>query len=189
MRERHLLIFSVSLYLALCMISLIGCGELVDPTHNAKSPKQREKAPVYEFEGDSTGNTPSGQGSIGSKPGKAAFEAYCAACHQLDGSGVEGGGPPLAASNWVRGPESRLIRIVLHGVRGPIDVGERSYNREMLGFGPILSDEQIADLLTFVRARFGEGSIPVSPFAVGRVRANSGDRTDYWTVEELLEFR
>jgi mono/diheme cytochrome c family protein len=117
--------------------------------------------------------------------GRAAFGAYCAACHHPDGLGVEGGGPPLAASPWVSGPESRLIRIVLQGVRGPIGAGGAVTNREMLGFGPILSDGELAPLLTYVRQRFGPAP-PVTPAAVASERERTRDRTDYWTVEELL---
>ncbi len=116
--------------------------------------------------------------------GRTRFETYCAACHQPDGRGVPGGGPPLAGSPWVAGPESRLIRIVLHGVRGPIPVDGVTTDREMLGFGRILSDGEIAALLTFVRAEFG-GAAPVSAESVRRAR--TPERTDYWTVPELLE--
>lgn len=133
------------------------------------------------------GSPSSSEEPLFSGPGATGFRNYCAACHQPDGRGVEGGGPPLAGSSWVRGPESRLIRIVLHGVRGPIDVGDKTYNREMLAFGPILSDEQIASLLTFVRRRFGGTAPPIAPEAVERARAASGDRTEYWTVKELIQ--
>ncbi len=97
--------------------------------------------------------------------GDIAFLNHCAPCHLPDGRGVDGGGPPLADSSWVRGPDSRLIRIVLHGLRGPIDVGDQTYNREMLAFGPILSDEQIADLLTS-RRRFGGEAASIFPSGV-----------------------
>ncbi len=120
--------------------------------------------------------------------GDIAFQNYCAPCHLADGQGVEGGGPPLANSSWVRGPESRVIRIVLNGLRGPIEVGDQTYNSEMLAFGPILSDKEVAEVLTFARKRFGGGAAPVTPAAVERVRRESGDRSEYWTVEELLRF-
>lgn len=120
--------------------------------------------------------------------GDIAFRNYCAPCHLADGQGVEGGGPPLANSPWVRGPESRMIRIVLHGLRGPIEVGDRTYNREMLAFGPILSDQEIAEVLTFARRRFGAGAAAITPAAVTRVRRESEDRAEYWTVKELLRF-
>ena len=119
--------------------------------------------------------------------GRRHFENFCAPCHHPDGRGVEGGGPPLSGSPWVSGPEDRLIRIVLHGVRGPIGVGGETYNREMLGFGRILADAEIASLLSFLRDK--AGSPPIGPETVGRIRAAAGDRTDYWTVEELLKER
>ena len=120
--------------------------------------------------------------------GDIAFQNHCAPCHLADGHGGGGGGPPLANSSWVGGPESRLIRIVLHGLRGPIGVGEKTYDREMLAFGPILSDHEIAEVLTFARRRFGAGAASITPAAVRRVRRESGDRSDYWNVEELLRF-
>lgn len=120
------------------------------------------------------------------EPGRTRFESYCAACHQYDGQGI-GQAPPLEASSWVTGPEIRLIRIVLHGVRGTIEVGGKIYNREMPGFGQILSDAEVASLLSYVRRRFGRTSKAVTPAAVSQVRAASPNRTDYWTVDELLE--
>ena len=129
----------------------------------------------------------SDRSELPSTRGRGLFESYCSACHQLDGLGREGGGPPLAGSPWVAGSERRLIRIVLHGVRGPIDVGEVTYRREMLGFGQVLKDREIAELLSEVRRRFGGPSPPISAETVAEVRATTPDRIDYWTVEELLE--
>ena len=116
--------------------------------------------------------------------GRAEFERRCAACHEFEGRVREA--PPLADSSWVLGPESRLIRIVLHGVRGEMEVGGRTYNREMPGFGQILSDEDIAALLSFVRERFGGLTTPIRPRTVGDIRAKHQDRTSYWSVDELL---
>ncbi len=121
--------------------------------------------------------------------GRQVFDAFCAACHHPEGLGVDGGGPPLAGSSWVAGPEGRLVRIVLHGVTGSIEVAGRTYDREMLGFGAVMTDEQIAGVLTWVRRRFAEGAPPISPETVARIRAESGDRHAYWTVQELLEIR
>jgi len=114
------------------------------------------------------------------EPGGVQFQSYCAGCHE------HAEAPPLAGSPWVAGPENRLIKIVLHGVRGPIEVQGQTDDREMPGFGKILSDADVASILSFVRRRFGAPSEPITPAAVSRVRAANQTRTDYWRVEELL---
>src|SRR5262245_32637638 len=102
--------------------------------------------------------------------GRKHFENYCAACHEPDGRGSDDT-PPLAASSWVAGPEHRLIKIVLHGVRGRMEVNGKAHDREMPGFGQVLSDEDIAALLSFVRKHFGAPSEPITASAVNQVRA------------------
>ncbi len=120
------------------------------------------------------------------EPGQIQFQSYCAACHQYDGQRM-GDAPALAGSQWVTGPASRLIRIVLHGVRGPMVVDGKTYDREMPGFGQILSDSEVAFLLSYVRRQFGVPSGPITADIVSRVRAANQTRTQYWRVDELLE--
>ena len=120
------------------------------------------------------------------EPGQIQFQSYCAACHQYDGQRM-GDAPELSGSPWVTGPESRLIRIVLHGVRGPMVVDGKTYDREMPGFGQILSDTQVVSLLSYVRRQFGAPSKPITAEMVSRVRAANQTRTQYWRVDELLE--
>jgi mono/diheme cytochrome c family protein len=98
-----------------------------------------------------------------------------------------GEAPPLEGSSWVAGPENRAIKIVLHGLRGPIEVRSKNYNQEMPGFGPILTDTDIASLLSYVRKRFGAATTPTSEAAVRLVRSANRARTDYWTVDELIK--
>lgn len=98
-----------------------------------------------------------------------------------------GEAPPLEGSSWVAGPENRVIKIVLHGLRGTIEVRSKTYNQEMPGFGPILTDADIASLLSYVRTRFGGASKPISAADVSLIRASNRDRMDYWTVDELLK--
>jgi mono/diheme cytochrome c family protein len=119
-------------------------------------------------------------------PGRALFDSHCAACHLLGGLGNMGEAPPLEGSPWVMGPENRLIKIVLHGLRGRIEIGGKSYNQEMPAFGKVLADADIASLLSFVRQSFGGGSPPISPETISRVRSANQDRTDYWNAAELL---
>jgi mono/diheme cytochrome c family protein len=118
--------------------------------------------------------------------GSAQFDAQCASCHDRDGRGTEGGPPPLQGSPWVRGPETRLIKIVLHGMRGKVEVNGKTYNLEMPGFGKVLTDEDIAAVVSFVRGSWGGQTEPISPAEVRRVRAATRNRTDYWTADELL---
>lgn len=120
--------------------------------------------------------------------GAGLFESHCSACHQYDDSGT-GEAPPLDNSPWVAGPAERLIRIVLHGVEGRIEIDGKIYDREMPGFGGIMSDRQISALATYTRQRFGAGSAPVSTADVQRVRADHAGRKKYWPAAELLEIR
>lgn len=114
-------------------------------------------------------------------PGPALFEAHCASCHERDGAP-----PPLQDSSWVFGPESRLIKIVLQGLRGKIEVKGKTYNLEMPGFGKVLTDAEIASMLSFVRKRSGGPVEPIIPASVQQVREATRNRAGYWTVDELL---
>src|SRR3954470_3158083 len=70
--------------------------------------------------------------------GKKLFNnAACNTCHQATGVGVPGAIPPLAGSEWATGPEERVIRIVLHGLQGPIKVAGTDYNSAMPAFGKV----------------------------------------------------
>jgi mono/diheme cytochrome c family protein len=120
------------------------------------------------------------------KSGETLFQNYCAGCH-IDNTGERSENPPLEGSSWVTGPETRLIKIVLHGVQGRIEVNGQTYNQEMPSFGPVLSDADIASLLSHVRRRFGGINTTITPAAVSAIRAANQNRTSYWTVDELLK--
>jgi mono/diheme cytochrome c family protein len=120
--------------------------------------------------------------------GGQLYTAYCSACHGADGQGATGGAfPPLAGSPWVQGDAERAIKIVLHGLHGPIDVFGRTYNLEMPPQGAAIPDDQIAAILTHVRASWGNGSPAVTADMVKATRAASADRKTSWTAPELLK--
>ena len=119
--------------------------------------------------------------------GKRVFSTTCFACHQATGLGLPGIYPPLAGSEWAQGTEDRIIRIVLDGVSGPITVKGSQFNNTMPPFGPALKDEQIADVLTYVRSAWGNKAAPVSPVKVKAIRAAIADHTGPWSPEELLK--
>ena len=131
---------------------------------------------------------PSQHEESGADSGQRLFESYCSACHQYDRQGM-GEAPPLDSSPWVAGPPERLIRIVLHGVEGRIEIEGKVYDREMPGFGGTLSDRQTAALATYARSRFGAGPEPVPVAEVRRVRQAHAGRTRYWPASKLLELR
>lgn len=86
--------------------------------------------------------------------GQKLYVQNCLACHNPEGTGAVGLYPPLAKSNWVTGDKSRLIRTMLLGLSGPIEVNGESYNQEMPAYSH-LSDQQIAEILTYIRNSFG----------------------------------
>jgi len=118
--------------------------------------------------------------------GKEVFEITCIACHQAHGLGQEGLAPPLVDSEWVGYSAERLARIVLHGLRGPIEVKGQTYEIDMPSLA-VLSDEQIANVLTYIRHQWGHDYDPIPPEAVKQVREATANREESWTAEELLK--
>ncbi|MEJ5368065.1 MAG: cytochrome c [Bryobacteraceae bacterium] len=113
----------------------------------------------------------------------------CVTCHQQDGGGVEGAYPPLAGSEFVTGPPEQFAAILLHGLRGPLRVRGVLYNGEMPAWGTKLSDEQIAAVMTYIRASFGNQASAVEPALVEKVRAATGTRSSPFTEAELRGIR
>ncbi len=120
--------------------------------------------------------------------GRTMFEATCLACHQQNGLGQPNLAPPLVGSEWVAGSPKRLVRIVLHGLRGPIKVKGETYELEMPALG-VLDDEQIAAALTYVRREWGHAFDPVDPAFVAKVREETASREDAWTQPDLLRIQ
>ena len=132
---------------------------------------------------------------LSGSPGKDLYLSggACAVCHGIDGAGLVGVNPPLAGSEWVNGPEERLIRILLHGLQGPVTAAGKQFNAAVMpGFGQgpksafNWSDEKIAQVLTFIRQEWGNTGAPIATETVTRIRQQTGDR-DPWTQEELLQ--
>lgn len=117
--------------------------------------------------------------------GKKVYDMTCITCHQANGLGVPGQYPPLAGSEWATGSEERVIRIVLHGLSGPIKVHDKEYNNVMAPLGAALKDEQIANVISYVRSSWGNAASEVQPETVSKVRADTAGRTTFWTAAEL----
>ena len=112
------------------------------------------------------------------------YEVTCLACHQADGKGLPPGFPPLDRSPTVTGNPAKLIRIAHLGLTGKIEVLDQTYDATMPGH-PQLTDQELADVLTYVRQSWSNDSSPISPAEVQTLRANMATRTAPWTVEEL----
>jgi glucose/arabinose dehydrogenase len=94
--------------------------------------------------------------------GAKLYTQHCLTCHGPDGKGSPDLIPPLSQTDWVTGDKGRLIRIMLSGLSGEIEVNGNTYNQEMPAYDH-LSDEEIADILTFIRNEFGNQSVAVIP--------------------------
>lgn len=102
--------------------------------------------------------------------GKKVYDLYCQACHQADGNGVPRLNPPLSGTVYVNGSKTRLIDIVLKGLSDPIEINGEEYNNPMAAHD-FLTDQQIADVLTYVRNSFGNKSGPITVQEVKKQRA------------------
>ncbi|MDQ8189198.1 c-type cytochrome [Roseibacillus persicicus] len=119
--------------------------------------------------------------------GEQLYGLYCAACHGPDGKGAAGAPfPPLAGSEWVRGDARRMVSVILHGLEEPIVVRSKTYDLQMPPQGSVLSDEQVASIVSFVRGSWGNREKPVSPELVAGVREATKEREGLWTAPELL---
>jgi mono/diheme cytochrome c family protein len=119
--------------------------------------------------------------------GAKIFAFTCAGCHLASGLGMEGKIPPLAGSEWVIGSEARLVRIILHGLTGEVEVQGEMFSGAMPTWGGAFTDEQIASVASYVRRSWGNKAAPVLPATVAKIRAATNDRKMPWTVGELIK--
>jgi nitrite reductase (NO-forming) / hydroxylamine reductase len=123
--------------------------------------------------------------------GEATFKAACSACHQLDGKGLTGAFPPLAGSDFLLKDKTRALDTIVHGRTGPIVVNGAKFDSVMPPMGQ-LSDEEIANVLSYVSNSWGNKGWAVSAAEVAKVRAvpvqqSAGSATEHpgATVSEL----
>lgn len=116
-------------------------------------------------------------------------EGFCVTCHQEDGKGLQASGfPPLAGTKWVNGSEERLIKLTLKGLMGPIEVLGKTYPGQvpMTPYEGMLSNHEVAAVLTYVRNSFGNQADPIDPQIVLGIRARIADKKGFYSPEELL---
>lgn len=101
--------------------------------------------------------------------GKAVYQKECLSCHQADGGGVPHLNPPLYESTNVVGDKKKIIAIVLKGMTDRVPIDGEYYSNNMAAH-PELSNQQIADVLTFIRSNWGNKASAVTPEEVKAVR-------------------
>ena len=104
--------------------------------------------------------------------GKLVYASYCLTCHQADGGGVPNLNPPLIQTSYVLGNKDRLINVILNGFTEHVDIDGESYSNNMPPLNA-LKDQQVADVLTYIRNNFGNKASAVSSAEVQKVRRNA----------------
>jgi mono/diheme cytochrome c family protein len=178
MRSRTLWIGSA----ALAFLLLAGCnirGFFV----------RYEDEPVFHGPAQEQTQTQTAEATAGgaNEKGAGVYARICASCHQPNGQGIPGVYPPLAGSELLQGDPSIPIRIVLHGFQGRIERGGKVYNGVMAAWGGVLSDEDIAAVLTYTRSSWGNSAPEVTPEQVREVRQKTQGRSRAYTEAELKQ--
>ena len=101
--------------------------------------------------------------------GALTYVSYCDTCHQSNGEGDGARFPPLAETDWVTGDKARLIGLILNGMEGDVEVNGETYNNVMPQHS-FLTDQQISEVLTYIRGSFGNRANGVSEEEVRRSR-------------------
>lgn len=142
--------------------------------------------------GDTTTTPPPAGGAAGGAAtaavtGEQVFQR-CVTCHQATGQGLAGTFPPLVGSEFANAANPSVpIRVVLHGLEGPITVKGQQFNGVMppYGTGIEMSDEEVAAVLTYVRSSWGNSASPITPQDVAKERAAQRTATGAATEAEL----
>jgi mono/diheme cytochrome c family protein len=121
------------------------------------------------------------------RQGAAIFKQLCATCHGADGKGINNGGkdmpaPPLAANKNVSGDPEKIIRILLHGLSGPVNGKTYADVMPALGYN---DDEYLASVISYIRTDLDNKASIVKPGDVKKIRGMTAARKSSWTWKEL----
>lgn len=137
----------------------IYSGKQAESEYQAKSVSAAQAPPLMPMQTTGAG-------------GQTLYQTYCAGCHQAEGQGLPGTFPPLAKSDYLMADTSRAIETVLNGRSGPLEVNGQKYDGTMPPMGH-LKDEDIADILSYVRSSWGNTGSQISATEVAAVRAKT----------------
>jgi glucose/arabinose dehydrogenase/mono/diheme cytochrome c family protein len=105
-------------------------------------------------------------------PGQKVYQIYCASCHMMSGKGAPGMNPPLIGTEWVLGDKERLVKVVLNGMNEPVKIKGEIFQNIMASHA-FLTDQQIADVLSFVRNNWGNEASYITVDEVAEIRAGN----------------
>src|SRR4029077_5599038 len=119
--------------------------------------------------------------------GKKIFAANCQTCHQANGLGVPGQYPPLAGSEFTNGGSRRMGMIVLKGLQGPVKVKGQQYGTAVMQpWDKTLTDQKIADVMTYERSDWGNGASPVTAEQVAALRKELASHPESFSEHDIL---
>jgi len=141
---------------------LISCGKKTDKTKEAAVGSEQSATEAKNNQPEQTAEKV--------HPGKEVYTKYCLTCHQADGSGVPNMHPPLTPGSWVGKEPAELIAIMMKGLSGKIEVNGEVYKNFMPSHAQ-LNDEEIANVLSYIRSSFGNNFSSVTPEMVRKIRS------------------
>ena len=159
------------------VLFMLACGDSSQEEVKSNKIKSTQREPASK----STAET-----ATDKHPGESVYISACRQCHQAKGQGISELYPPLAGSDWLTKESHILIRIVLHGLQGPIKVNGQDYGAtiSMTARGS-LDDQEIADVLSYIRTSWGNKQPEITTEEVKTVRAKYSSRNTPWTAAEL----
>jgi len=104
--------------------------------------------------------------------GKKVYDTYCLPCHQADGAGVPKMNPPLQKTSFVLGDKTKLVQIILKGMKEEVEINGEYYENVMAAHD-YLTDQEIADVTTYVRNSFGNKASMITAAEVKAIRAKT----------------
>ncbi len=104
--------------------------------------------------------------------GKKVYNLYCLSCHAADGNGMADLNPPLIKTKGVTGDKTKLVQVILKGMDTDEEINGKVYTNNMAPLD-YLTDQQIADVLTYIRKSFGNKASGVTPAEVKSIRAKT----------------
>jgi mono/diheme cytochrome c family protein len=170
---------AVTVAAVLACVPLVACGGSKDGSASGQAAASPgTAAPAANAQAAVVAAAPNGQ---------QIFQR-CAICHQATGLGLPGSFPPLAGSEWATAANPAVaIRVVLHGLQGPVTVKGQKFNSAMPPYGTNqpLSDAEVAAVLTYVRSAWGNTASAVTAEQVAAERTATASRTTMWTAADL----